>query len=189
MLDEALEEWAALYVSGALPAPEREKFELVLDFHGPVRALVFGLENVAAATVLERASCGRAEVFPRLKTRVLQAIEQRAQSKPEGLVVTDPAGLVEWVNPAFTGICGYTNDDVRGRKLGPFLQGEGTERDAAERMRAAVHAFRPCTEELTNYDKQGRPYRVWIQILPISDPRGTPRWLIGREREIAHLAS
>lgn len=187
MLDEALEEWAALYASGAMPAAEREKFELVLDFHAPMRALVSGLEKVAAATVLHHATRGKAEVLPRLKGRVLDAIRGRAQSKPEGLVVTDPAGWVEWVNPAFTEICGYTNDEVRGRKLGPILQGAGTERDAAERMREAVHAFRPCTEELTNYDKSGRPYRVWIQITPISDPRGTPRWLIGREREIAKV--
>jgi hypothetical protein len=38
MLSELLQDRAALYVSGAMPAPERENFELVLDFHDELRA-------------------------------------------------------------------------------------------------------------------------------------------------------
>ncbi len=56
-------------------------------------------------------------------------------------------------------------------------------------MRQAVHTLRPCTEELVNYAKDGRPYWVRIELTPVFDPRGQARWIIGRERELERLVA
>ena len=45
--------------------------------------------------------------------RRLQAAGRAATASP--IVITDPAGLVQWVNPAFTRLTGYTADEVIGR--------------------------------------------------------------------------
>jgi methyl-accepting chemotaxis protein len=81
-------------------------------------------------------------------------------------------------------MCGYTLDELRGKKLGPILQGLKTDRETADRMRRAVHEHRPCRETILNYHKNGEPYWVDVAITPIFDDAAQPLWLIAREREL-----
>ena len=120
---------------------------------------------------------------------MLHEREQQSPAAHEGFVITGLDGLVQWVNPAFTEMCGYILDELRGRKLGPILQGEKTDNVVAERMRQAVHEHRPCLERILNYHKDGSPYWVEIAITPIVDDAGQPRWLVARERELTDLAA
>ena len=95
-----------------------------------------------------------------------------------------PDRLVQWVNPAFIEMCGYSLDELRGKSLGPILQGEKTDRETAARMRRAVHEYQPCRETILNYHKNGDSYWVEIAITPILDDAGEPLWLVAREREL-----
>ena len=165
---------------------ERGQFELVLEFHDELRALVRGLAEVAAALSLAALHRVHAQPSPGLKARILDAIECRPQQAgSEALVMSGPDGLVRWINPAFSEMCGYTLDELRGKKLGPILQGEKTDRATADRMRRAVQEYRPCSETILNYHKSGAPYWVEIDITPILDDAGQPLWLVARERELA----
>ena len=78
-------------------------------------------------------------------------------------------------------------EELRGKKLGPILQGEKTDRETAARIRNAVHACRACHETILNYHKSGLPYWVEISITPICDESGEPLWLVAREREVSGL--
>jgi PAS domain S-box-containing protein len=100
------------------------------------------------------------------------------------LVVTDPAGQVEWVNPAFTGMCGYALDELKGRKPGHLLQGPDTDRAAVNRIREAIRDRRPCRETLVNYHKDGSRYRVDLRITPILDDKSQPHWFVAQERKL-----
>ncbi|MGH8093299.1 MAG: hypothetical protein ACREIF_07500 [Chthoniobacterales bacterium] len=46
MIEDFLQDRAALYVSGALTQREREEFELILEFHGKLRELVCDLQEI-----------------------------------------------------------------------------------------------------------------------------------------------
>jgi methyl-accepting chemotaxis protein len=81
-------------------------------------------------------------------------------------------------------MCGYSMEELRGKKLGPILQGEKTDLATAERMRRAVHEHRPCSETILNYHKNGTPYWVEIAITPILGDAGQPLWIVAREREL-----
>jgi PAS domain S-box-containing protein len=96
--------------------------------------------------------------------------------------VTDPVGRIEWVNPAFTAMCGHDLAELRGRKPGPILQGPDTDPAAVARIREAVHARRACRETLVNYHKNGTPYRAEVRIAPVLDDAGEPLWFVARER-------
>jgi methyl-accepting chemotaxis protein len=85
---------------------------------------------------------------------------------------------------AFSAMCGYTLEELLGKKLGPILQGEKTDRETAERLRRAVHGFRPCREVILNYRKNGESYLAEVAITPILDGDGQPLWLAAREREL-----
>ena len=186
MIDEPLQEQAALYAVGVLPAAEREHFELILKFHTELRALVTGLEEVTAAATLATLPAGSPRPSSALRARLLAMLDGRAQqTSDEGFVMTTPEGFVQWVNPAFTAMCGYTLDELRGKKLGPLLQGAQTDSATADRMRRAVREQHACAETILNYHKNGQPYWVEIALTPIPDENGKTRWFVATEREVA----
>lgn len=185
MLSELLQDRAALYVAGAMTTAERDNFELVLEFHEELRTQVAGLMEVGAAVLISRLKS--AAVPPAgLKARILGALDaQTRQTEPEGLVVAGAGGLVEWVNPAFTAMCGYALEEIKGRKPGHLLQGPETDPRAVQRIREAVRQRHSCRETLANYHKNGELYYVDIAITPILDDEGTPLWFVARERKLS----
>jgi PAS domain S-box-containing protein len=190
MLNDFLQDRAALYASGEMSAEEREQFELLLEFHEELRAFATGL-NETVATMASIASRGSLDApSPALKQRISKLVGARVQQREhEALVVSGPDGLVQWVNSAFSTMCGYSLDELRGKKLGPLLQGQETDRATATRIREAVHTSRPCRETILNYHKNGSPYWVDIAISPVLDERGAPLWFMAREREVSRPAA
>ncbi len=185
MLNELLQDRAALYAAGAMTAREREDFELILEFHEELRQFVAESLDVGSAILLSSISSNSPAPSAQLKSKILSAIEGEAQQvSAEPFVMTGPDRLVQWVNPAFVEMCGYTLEELKGKSLGPILQGEKTDPAAAARMRQAVHEYRPCREKLVNYRKDGTPYWVDIEITPILDDAGAPLFVVAREREL-----
>lgn len=184
MLTELLQERAALYVSGSMSAAERENFELILEFHAPLRGHMATLQEVGAAVLLS----GLKRPLPInsvLKDRLVGSLDSRPQQlTPDGIVVTGPECRIEWVNPAFTWMCGFCLEEIKGRSPGQFLQGPATDNSAVNRIRQALRERRACREVLVNYHKSGTPYRVDISISPILDDAGDPMWFVAREKEL-----
>jgi PAS domain S-box-containing protein len=185
MINELLQDRAALYVSGAMTTREREDFELILEFHDEVRQWVAESQDVGTALLLAGVPADAPAPPAQLKSKILHAIQDVAQQRsPEPFVMTGPDRLVQWVNPAFVEMCGYSLEELKGKSLGPILQGEKTDPVVAARMRRAVHDFQPCREQLVNYRKDATPYWVDIQITPILDDAGVPLWVVAREHEL-----
>ncbi len=185
MLSELLQDRAALYVAGAMTAPERENFELILEFHTELRRHVAGLQDAATAVWISQLDTATTVPPLALKTGLLAALDTHPQqTEPDAVVVTNPAGLVEWINPAFTTLCGFSLDELRGRKPGALLQGADTDPAAVQRIRESLQEKRACRETLTNYHKDGSPYRVSVAIAPILDDEQQPLWFIARERKM-----
>jgi PAS domain S-box-containing protein len=184
MTDETLLEQAALYAAGAMSAREREQFGLIAESHDVVRAIVAGFEEVTAMAAL---ATGGPRHSAGLKSRILSRLDEGVQQRSalkDGFVITNASGFVQWVNSAFTQMCGYTADELHGKKLGPILQGEKTDRAAAERMRRAIHAHEPCLVTILNYRKNGTPYWVEIAITPITDDAGELQCFVAHQREM-----
>lgn len=189
MLADNLQDRAVLYVSGEMPAPDREAFDVLLEFHGELRAHVAGLHEVMVGTLMAR-TVPQVRPPAGLKTSILNALGvPPPRPEPEALVVTNVAGLLEWVNPAFTDMCGYTLDELRGRKPGHLLQGPDTDPAAVNRIRESLRARRACRETLVNYHKDGTSYRADVRIMPVLDDDGQPLWFVARERLLSALAA
>lgn len=187
MLPEVLQDRAALYVTGALDESERANFELVLEFHHELKAHVERLTRLGIVMLAARGA-DRLQPPPDLRNRLLVALESRTQAEgPEVVVVAGPDGRVQQVNAAFFEMCGYTIDDVRGRKPSEVLQGPETDKAAVERIRGALRANEPCTETLINYHRDGSRYRVRLSITPILDDSGQPLWFVAKERKLEAL--
>jgi PAS domain S-box-containing protein len=117
---------------------------------------------------------------PRLLTPV-------AEQLSDAIILADPQGRVTWVNPAFTRLCGYTLEEMRGQKPGHFLQGPDTDPEAAARMSHAIRERQPIEVELVNYRKNGVPYVVAISLTPLRDRAGKHTGFMAIERETSSI--
>ncbi len=194
MIDEHHEEQASLYALGVLSPEEAEELERKLSSNPHLQKLVTGLRDVGAALpaafkpVRKPSVTLKSKVMRKIADREIAAAYETWCRSGESLVVTDKEGRIEWVNDAFTRMCGYTLDELRGQKPGSMLQGERTDRSAVARLRESIHARRPVVEELVNYTKEGEPYWVSISITPVFDNEhefcrfvAVERELVGRE--------
>ena len=81
-------------------------------------------------------------------------------------------GLIEYVNPGFEKLTGYTSEEVMGRKPGEFLQGPETSAETRAKIRQQLHAGAPFYDEILNYTKSGEPYWISMSINPVRNDAG-----------------
>ena len=140
MSSEFLQNQAALYAAGCLTPRGQAGFEVLLDSNAELGDLVAGCVE-AGACLLEPA--GDIRPPEDLKGRISREIAERAAKHgPEGKVICDPNGRFEWANAAFFSMCGYSQEELKGRKPGSLLQGAETDPEAAGRLRQAVRERR-----------------------------------------------
>lgn len=186
MLPDNLQDRATLYVSGEMPSPDREAFDVLMEYHGELRTLVAGMQEVVSLAMAAPAVAAAPSVPAELKSRILRHLgAPMPPPEAEALVVANAGGLLEWVNPAFTQMCGYSLEELRGQKPGQILQGPRTDPAAVDRIRTELRARRPCHETLVNYHKDGTAYRADVRILPVLDDAGQVLWLVAKERRLA----
>jgi len=118
---------------------------------------------------------------PTIDARLLALIA----TKTDNLVVmTDPQGLIQWVNASFIRITGYVLSDVIGRKPGSFLQGPDTDPETVRTMRRHFANREGFSVQILNYAKDKRPYWLEIDVSPITDEHGTILHFIAIERDV-----
>jgi len=88
------------------------------------------------------------------------------------VIITDAKGLIEYVNPGFEKLTGYTSDEVMGRKPGDFLQGPETSAETRAKIRQQLHLGEPFYDEILNYTKSGEPYWISLSINPVRNNQG-----------------
>jgi len=72
------------------------------------------------------------------------------------------------VNGAWTDLCGYTLEDVRGKTL-EIIQGRDTDPVELLLLESAIRARAEAETVLVNYGKDGRPFINRIRISPLKD--------------------
>jgi PAS domain S-box-containing protein len=102
------------------------------------------------------------------------------------VVIADGSGLIEWINPAFTRITGYTLDEAIGKSPGSFLRGPKTDATVSAFMGESIRSGQGFKDvEIINYSKEGRPYWVSIEVQPIHDRAGNVVQFIAIEIDIS----
>ncbi|MEM9133840.1 MAG: PAS domain S-box protein [Actinomycetota bacterium] len=96
-----------------------------------------------------------------------------ADETDNSVIITDARGVIEYVNPGFTKLTGFSSEEAIGRKPGHLLQGKHTSAETKERIRRNLAEQVPFYEEILNYDQSGEPYWISLAINPIFDTSGT----------------
>lgn len=108
----------------------------------------------------------------------------------DAILITDanpvgpPGPVVLYCNRAFTQVTGYAAEDIVG-KTPRILQGKGTQSDALERLSVGLRRWEAFRVELTNYRKDGSPFQVEIDIVPVSDETGWPSHYVSVQRDVS----
>jgi methyl-accepting chemotaxis protein len=95
-----------------------------------------------------------------------------ANETDNSVIITGPDGCVQYANPGFTRLTGFSNDEVMGKKPGQLLQGPQTDLNTVARVREKLARKEPFYEEILNYTKDRRPYWISLSINPVFDERG-----------------
>lgn len=100
------------------------------------------------------------------------------------VIITDPAGRIEWVNTGYTRITEYTLEESLGRKPGELLQGPGTDAGTVAHMSDRLKQGEGFEVEILNYAKSGRAYWLATEVRPLRDDAGRITNFIAIERDI-----
>lgn len=118
----------------------------------------------------------------------LRLLQAAVEATGEAILITtadldEPGPVIVYANPAFTTLSGYDAAEVVGRSP-RFLQGEGTDRAALDRTRAALQAGEAFQGEALNYRRDGTTYRVEWLITPVRDADGRITNWVSAQRDV-----
>ncbi len=144
-------------------------------------ALVFGLMVLLALAVVEPAarSVSRSYAMVHAQATQMRRLALVAEHTANGVVVLNGRRRVEWVNPSFVALTGYTLEEVRGKFLGSLLQLQEREVRNALVYRANMARGRSAAGEIQIVTKSGA--RIWatVDIQPLHDADGqVTSWVI-----------
>jgi two-component system cell cycle sensor histidine kinase/response regulator CckA len=129
--------------------------------------------SVRAASELERR---RAERQISLQSTVLGAVAN-------AVLITDTAGTIQWINPAFTRLTGYTSDEAVGQSTRLLRSGVQEPAAYADLWRTVL-AGEVWRGELVNRRKDGSLYHEQMTITPVRDAGGDVRHFVAVKEDV-----
>lgn len=94
-----------------------------------------------------------------LEARRLSVVADRTKSM---VSILDEQGRVEWVNPAFTEITGYSIDDIAGKDPRSIMRGANTDRSFAQELDRDIEQGKTVSGKMLHYKKDGEP--IWVEF-------------------------
>lgn len=102
------------------------------------------------------------------RERDLQRIKQAVESAGHAIYITDPDGVIEYVNPAFEEMTGFSEAEVIGET--PSVLDSGEMQDGYfERLWETVLSGDVYKDEMINRRKTGETYAAMQTVAPVTD--------------------
>jgi PAS domain S-box-containing protein len=116
--------------------------------------------------------CIGIDVTELMAARQQLQLQQRAlESSANVIVITDQNGIIQWVNPAFTTLTGYSSDDIIGKT--PRIMKSGVQdRAFYKTLWDTIRAGEVWHGQLVNKRKNGSFYTEEQTITPVYDDQG-----------------
>jgi len=105
---------------------------------------------------------------------------------PVGVTITDPQQAdnpMIYANQEFADLSGYEFDALLGRNC-RFMQGEETDPETVNQLRAAIDEEQPVAVELRNYRADGTEFWNQLNIAPVRDEAGTVVNYVGFQQDV-----
>ncbi|MDD2582089.1 MAG: PAS domain S-box protein, partial [Desulfuromonadaceae bacterium] len=124
------------------------------------------------------------ELAERIKAEEhLRKLSVAVEQSPASIVITDTHGTIEYVNPHFTALTGYSLDEVVGKNPNVLKTGE-TGREEYNQLWETILAGGEWRCEFHNRKKNGDLYWEQALIAPIRDSNGTITHFIAIKEDV-----
>ncbi len=117
---------------------------------------------------------------------ILSKLSVVVEQSPLSTIITDPDGIIEFVNPAFERISGYTAKESIGHKTSLLNSGEHGQKIYQD-LWNTIKSGNKWSSELVNKKKSGEKYWVLVSISPIKNQEGVITNFVAMETEITNL--
>ena len=126
----------------------------------------------------------RAEVKIQRKNLQLRLQINALNAAADAIVITDREGVIEWANPAFTTLTGYSSEEAVGRNPRDLLRSGLHDSSFYKGLWDTVLDGRIWSGELTNRRKDGSLYAEEQTITPLKDEQGAIANFIAIKRDV-----
>jgi PAS domain S-box-containing protein len=151
----------------------------VHDGDSDIRAMLSGPSEVIAVAQEFNAMLDTQQRNEVQLRKLAQAVEQ----SPVGIVITNLAAEIEFVNEAFVQTAGRSRNELIGRNLRIWKSGK-TPRATYHALWEALSGGRTWQGELINRRKDGSEYVVFSSITPLRQPDGRITHYVGAAQDV-----
>ncbi|RAW45861.1 PAS domain-containing sensor histidine kinase [Halorubrum sp. 48-1-W] len=113
----------------------------------------------------------------------LSLFKRQAEATDKAVLITDPEGTIEYVNPAFERLTGYTAVEATGRDPS-ILNSDQQDEEFYTELWEQITAGEVWEAELTNRSKHGELFEVEQKIVPVTDENGEITHFVGIEQDV-----
>lgn len=171
---------AGLKAGMAIPILAGDKVVAVLDFfvQDPRE------EDERLVTVVSTVAAYLGILFQRKKAEEeLRKLSYAVEQSPASILITDAMGYIEYVNPKFTEMTGYTREEVIGKNPSILKAGEMAT-EIYKELWDTIKSGREWRGELLNRDKSGELFWERLSASPVRDVEGKITHFIGISEHI-----
>ncbi len=149
--------------------------DLIRDGTGQVTGAVNMLFDITALKETENAL--------RATERKLKTLSRAVEQSPASVVITDPLGEIEYVNPTFVEVTGYTMEEVLGKNP-RFLKSGRHRPEFYQQMWETIAAGQDWRGVICNRKKNGEEIWEFAVIAPIHDAHGAITHFVAIKEDI-----
>jgi diguanylate cyclase (GGDEF)-like protein/PAS domain S-box-containing protein len=113
----------------------------------------------------------------------MRKLSMSVEQATDLIVLTDPAGNIEYINKAVEEITGYARNELIGKNRDLWRSGEYDEKFFAD-MKETLLSGKPFQAIFTNRKKDGELFYVYEVITPLRDPAGAITHFVSTGRDI-----
>jgi PAS domain S-box-containing protein len=117
----------------------------------------------------------------------LRLFEAAVNAAANGIVITDREAHIQWANPAFTQMTGYSLDEAHGHTPGELLKSGKHDEAFYQQMWRTILSGQAWHGELVNRRKDGSLYDEALAIAPVIGGAGSIRNFVAIKRDISEI--
>ncbi len=115
--------------------------------------------------------------------RTLRQLSAAVEQSPVGVMITDPSGTIDYVNPAFSRQTGYAREEALGQNPRILKSGHHPPEFYAE-LHATLGRGQEWHGEMLNRRKNGDLYWQYASLSPVVDERGRVRQYLAIQEDV-----
>ncbi len=120
----------------------------------------------------------------RAQERFIRKLSRAVEQSPVAIMITDPVGTIDYINPAFSQLTGYSREDMAGQSAAILKSGE-TPAEEYRRLWETIRAGGEWRGELHNRKKSSELYWASAAISPITDGEGRITHFLSFQEDIS----